>query len=272
MKKIKKLTFNPRTLDEEIVKDSLEAVSQLEKNESLYLVGGMGIQSYFPTLLRRPTSDLDYSLVRPLGYPDFREMIKPVQEFLQDKKYSVQTRKGSSASMLFVYDSKTEDGLAVEFARRNKNNFEKRQNILQRELENSKSKIIEGRTKTYRVACPEDLAIPKLVRLINSLDRTPELEALLPDSLKSLSNEDIKKTLKKIANLREETMISSGDVGLAEKLRFISDLYDVRALAEITGFNDDYFNKIEKEWLSIDSKPEIRERIFDVTLPGRNSK
>ncbi len=266
---MKKLTFNPRTLGEEIVKDSLEAVSQLEKKEPLYLVGGMGVQSYFPTLLRRPTSDLDYSIVRPLGYPGFKEMVKPIQEFLQDKKYFVQPKKGSSASMLFVYDRKTEDGLAIEFARRNKNNFQKRQNILEREFENAKSKIIEGRTKSYTVACPEDLAIPKLVRLINSLERSPRLEELLPDGLKSLSNEDIKKTLRKIADLREETMISSGDIGLVEKLRFISDLYDVRALAEITGFNDDYFNKIEKEWLSIDSKPELRKRIFEVTLPER---
>jgi hypothetical protein len=110
------------------------------------------------------------------------------------------------------------------------------------------------------------------VRSINSLDRHPILNELLPDKLESLSNEDVNRALERIAWFRQEAMISPGDVSVAERLRFVSDLYDTRILAEIAGFNPDYLNKIEREWISIDSKPKIRDRIFEVTMPINSSE
>ena len=50
---IRKLNFLPRTLDESIVIDGLEAVSFLK--EPCYLVVGIATQSYLPTTCRRPT-------------------------------------------------------------------------------------------------------------------------------------------------------------------------------------------------------------------------
>jgi len=266
-KDIKKLAFHPKTLDEEIVRDSLEAVSQLEDREPIYLIGGVATQSYLPTLCRRPTSDIDYALVRPLGYPDFREIIKPVSEFLQDKGYSFETKKGSRASMLIIHDYQRFESLAIEFARKNENSFQKRKKMLEREFDHTKTKIIEGRDKTYKTACPEDLVIPKIARSINSLYRNSSLNKFLPSRLESLSNEDVRRALEEIRFLREEAMINPGDVGIAEKLRFVSDLYDARILAEITGFNEDYLKLIEKEWLTINAKPKLRDKIFNVTFP-----
>ncbi|MEK6819369.1 MAG: hypothetical protein AABY10_05555, partial [Nanoarchaeota archaeon] len=190
-RQVKKLAFNPKILDEEIVKDSLESVSQLEEKEPIYLLGGIAVQSYLPTSCRRPTSDIDYTLVRPLSYPDFREMMAPVAEFLRDKGYSTETKKGSRASLLYVVNSESKEGLAIEFPRRSNESFQKRKSMLERELNNSRKKIIEERKISYRVACPEDLVVPKLVRSINSLGRNPDLEKLIPDKLEGLSYEDV---------------------------------------------------------------------------------
>src|SRR3989338_689568 len=101
-KEVRKLKFNPKILDEEIVRDSLEAVSRLEEKEPIYLIGGIATQSYLPTICRRPTSDIDYAIARPLSYPDFRIMIPPVSESLHDKGYSTEMKKGSRASCLYV--------------------------------------------------------------------------------------------------------------------------------------------------------------------------
>ena len=266
-KEVRKLKFNPKILDEEIVRDSLEAVSQLEEKESIYLIGGVASQSYLPTSCRRPTSDIDYAIVRPLSYPDFRSMIVPVSEFLHDIGYSTETKKGSRASCLYVSDNKTHEGLMVEFPRRNSDNFKKRENMFEREYNNSIKKILEGRDSSYTIASPEDIVVPKLVRSINSLNRNASLERLLPERLEGFDNDEVVRVLSRIARLREEAMISPGDVELAENLRFVSDLYDVRILAEIVGYNEEYLKKVESEWRDIDKNPDLRDKIFHVTFP-----
>ncbi|MBW6442182.1 hypothetical protein K0A97_00145 [Patescibacteria group bacterium] len=78
MVNIRKLNFLPRTLEDKIVKDSLEAINELKNKEPIYLVGGMSVQSYLSHKYHRPTSDMDFSYVGPLSYPDFRIMVKPV--------------------------------------------------------------------------------------------------------------------------------------------------------------------------------------------------
>lgn len=263
MKEIKKLTFNPKTLDNKMVVDSLEAVSQLEDTEPIYLVGGVGIQSYIPSSCRRPTSDVDYSIVRPLNYSDFKQITHPVTEFLQDNGYSVEPKKGSRACMLFVSEKSSSEGLAVEFSRRNEQSFNPRRERLERELQNSRIKILEGRKRSYRVASPEDLAVPKLVRLVNSLKRNPSFTSFFTGNLEPLSDSNIRKVLSKISSFREQAMISPADAPLAERLRVVSDLYDVRILAEIAGFNKDYFNSAKSDWDTTHFQSEEKDRVFN---------
>jgi len=80
---VRKFNFRARTLDDSVVRDGLESISVLNGKEPYFLVGGVATQSYLPTRCRRPTSDIDFALVRPLSKPDFKEMITPVREYLQ---------------------------------------------------------------------------------------------------------------------------------------------------------------------------------------------
>ena len=260
---IRKLSFVPRTLDDYMVRDGLEAASLLDKQ---YLVGGIATQSYLPTICRRPTSDIDFSVVRPLSYRDFKSMIKIVREYLHDKGYTTETKKHSRSYALNVLKLE-EEGLCLEFSRRNKQSFENREKRLERELENAKSKIIEGRETTYKVCCVEDIAVPKLVRSIGSLKRNPHFFKYISGEIDPLTDEIVERQLKNISEIREEAMINLPNPELAEKLRFVSDLYDIRILSEITGFNEKYFAEVGEEWDTFKNPSEARERLVKAVLP-----
>ncbi len=265
---IKKFNFKPRTLDDSSVRDGLEAVSVLNEKEPYFLVGGIASQSYLPTSCRRPTSDIDFALVRPLYKSDFREFVAPVQEFLQDKGYETELKtRNRSRSYALNFTNKDGETLCLEFARRSEENFNKNREMLERELDYSRKKIVEGRDSVYSVACPEDIVVPKLLRLINSLERNPEFMNYVPPKLQSLSEEAVKERIDMINEFREEAVSNPGDPYLAGKLRFISDIYDIRILSELTGFNESYFSRSEKDWRDIAEKPELRNKIFEVSLP-----
>ncbi|MBW6442183.1 hypothetical protein K0A97_00150 [Patescibacteria group bacterium] len=166
-----------------------------------------------------------------------------------------------------IYHPEISESFAIEFPRRNNHNFESKKQILEREFDHSRNKVVIGRQIPYRVASPEDLIVPKLVRVINSLERFPELNKILPRELKSLSDEEVKLKLKKVNSLRREAMISPGDVGLAGELRFLSDLYDIWVLSRVTGYHEDYFKQVEGDWISINSKPELKRKIYEVIIP-----
>ena len=260
---LRKLDFVPRTLDDHIVRDGLEAVSLLDKQ---YLVGGIATQSYIPTKCRRRTSDIDYSVVRPLSHEDFKSMIGIVRENLHDKGYTTDTKKYSRAYALNVFNPEGE-GLCLEFSRRNKQAFKDKEKRLEREFENAKSKIIEGRETTYKVCCVEDIAIPKLVRSIGSLGRHPHFFRYVSGNIDPLTEEIVEKQLKRISEIREEAMINLPNPELAEKLRFVSDLYDIRILSEVTGFNEKYLAEVGEEWDTFNKPSEARERLVKAVLP-----
>lgn len=92
-----KQDYVPRTLDSRIVKDGLRAVSllnRLSQNGGVYIVvGGMAVQGYLPSSYRRPTSDIDISVLRPLNYEDFKLFSKDMREYLQDNNYLTETKK-----------------------------------------------------------------------------------------------------------------------------------------------------------------------------------
>lgn len=268
--KIRKFDLKAMTLDDGVVKDGLEAVSILNGIEPYFLVGGVASQSYLPTKCRRPTFDIDFALVRPLSKPDFRKMIVPIRECLSDRGYKTIPKTNRSRSFaLYLSKSYDEDenSLCLEFMRKNKTNFKKHRDRLEREYNNTKKKIIEGRKTTYRVSSPEDIAVPKLVRLINSVKRNPKfIQQILPQ-LESLSDETIEKKKEMIDAIRSEAVLNPRDLYLAEKLRFVSDIYDIRMLSELTGFNPEYFTRAEQDWHDIEQNQELRERIFLATLP-----
>ncbi len=270
MGEVKKFRFNARTLDDAIVKDGLEAVSVLNGKEPYFLVGGIATQSYLPTRCRRPTSDVDFALVRPLSKPEFRDMVAPVAEYLHDKGYDVSTHV-NNRSRSFALDISKEDSdyspLCLEFVHRNKESFEKHKTRLEREYTNTRQKIIEGRESICRVSSPEDIALPKLVRSINSLRRDPQFINYIQSRLEPLSDEEVTQRIAAIGEIRAEAVANAGDPFLAEKLRIVSDVYDIRILSEIVGFNPEYFKTAEHEWHDINASPELRQKMFGIVLP-----
>ncbi len=269
--KVRKFNFRARTLDDDIVKDGIEAIGVLNGKEPYFLVGGIASQSYLPTKCRRPTSDIDSALVRSLSKPDFRIMIIPVREYLHDMGYDTLPRISNRSRSFALYVSKSydegENSLCLEFMRKNKKNFKKHKDRLEREYNNTKKKIMEERKTIYRVSSPEDIAVPKLVRLINSVQRNPKFIQQIPTKLESLSGKTIKKRLEVINAIRSEAVSNPGDPYLAEKLRFFSDIYDIRILSELTGFNPEYFNRAEQDWYDIKKNQELRKKIFSAILP-----
>jgi hypothetical protein len=97
--------------------------------------------------------------------------------------------------------------------------------------------------------------------------RNPQfIQQILPQ-LESLSEKTIEKKKEIIDAIRSEAVSNPRDLYLAERLRFVSDLYDIRILSELTGFNPEYFNRAEQDWHDIGQNQELREKIFSATLP-----
>lgn len=264
---ILKFQFRPLTLDDKLTRDGLEAVGTLTGVEPYCVVGGIAVQSYLPTSCRRPTSDIDLSVVRAMNYADFRELVRPVEQYLKDHRYNVRERKHSRTYKLEIESSEDpEERLLIEFSRRNGQSFEEARKRLERELQNAKKKILEERSSTYVVASPEDVAVPKLVRTVNSITRRPEMRRHLPREKRPFSDEHIKKRLGFIAHLRDDAVLTPGNVELAEELRLVSDIYDIRILSELTGFNTPYFIEACRDWNTLQRTPE-RDLVFEATLP-----
>lgn len=265
-----KIDYKPRILDDRFVKDGLCAVSTLDDNPSTerhaFVVGGMATQSYLPTSTRRETADIDLAVLRPLSYAEFKDFSGSVQEYLADQGYSVTTGKGSRAYHL--YFEKGGQACVVEFARRNKNNFKRIAKRLEREMENSRSKVVEGRESTYRVSSPEDIVIPKIVRGIGSLKRNPSFGRHVGSQFKRMSDKQIQRELQKIQELRQEAVIHVGDPSLAERLRFVSDAYDVRILSEVAGFNENYLETAMGNWQVLVEPSIERDRLMNYLLPS----
>jgi len=217
---VKKFGFCARTLDDSVVKDGLESVSVLNGKEPYFLVGGIATQSYLPSSCRRPTSDIDFALVRPLSKPDFRKMVAPISEYLHDLGYETFAKTNNRSRSFALYASRSgddcKDSFCLEFVRRNGGNFEKHKERLQRELDHAKEKIVEGRESTYSVSSPEDIAVPKLVRSINTIRRNAQSIHYIPPRLQILPG-DLSRTfpqlicfptLKRIQALSQELLCS----------------------------------------------------------------
>jgi hypothetical protein len=263
---IEKLKVKPLTLDDNFTRDGLEAISTLTGKEPYYIVGGVATQSYLPTTCRRPTSDIDLLMVRPLNYEGFKILSRPVAEYLLDNGYSVETKKGSRAFSLDVRNRDGE-GLLIEMSGRNEQSFERSRRRLERELAHSKRKIVEDRKSTYSVASPEDIVVPKLTRSVNNLVKYPEFMYNLQDPAEIFTPEFIVERLKIIKNLREKAMDSLHSLLLFDRLKFVSDIFDIRVLSEMAGINIEYFNDSRRDWDTLSQNiPEV-DILFSLTLP-----
>jgi len=265
---LKKLQCLAKTLDDEIVRDCLCATGTLDdlyQNKNMIsVVGGMGVQSYVHKDYRRPTSDIDLLVGRSLNYAEFKEFSKPVREYLQDNQYNVETGKTSGAYKLFVSSPETNDNLVIEFGRKNDKNFEKNRRHIERELNNARKKMIGDRYGTYSTLAPEDLILPKLSRCVNTANRRADLKNKVTTYEMPFIEEFIQRRLKNIQELRKNAIFNLGDPLIAEELRFVSDLYDIRILSELVGYNEDYLNEASKDWAALNEESSQKANILRI--------
>lgn len=249
-----KYEFKRRTLDDPVIRDSLMAINSLEDSPMSkglsYAVGGVATQGYLPSSCRRPTSDIDLAVVRPLSYSEFKQFAEPAITWLGDNGYDdIDTVKGRQAYKLIFSDSETGTSGLIEFSRRSQTKFDEMRSRLERELGNTRLKKIEEREGTWRVSSPEDIVVPKLLRSLGAVERQPELRIYFSDKpLKRLNDGDLGVLMGRIDELRTEAETHIGDVEVCGRLRFVSDLYDVRLLGEVAGLNEAYFNSSINSW------------------------
>lgn len=265
------LKFEARTLDDKLIKEGLCAASALEDKSvsrgSSFVVGGIATQSYLPSVYRRPTSDIDLAVLKSLNPEDFREFSSSAVDYLKDKGYNVHLKKGHLAFQI-VYAKDGEGTAVIEFPRRNSNNFNRRKDRLQVEYANTRNKIVEGRDKTYKVASPEDIAVPKIVRGVGSLIRNPDFcEHVRAGRPVALSDEQVREEFGKISEVREDALLHVGDPRYAEHLRFISDIFDIRALSEVVGFNPAYLREVMNSWDVLENRSEASRLLINYLLP-----
>ena len=269
---MEKLRFEARTLDDNIVKDGLCAVGALEDDSSSrglsFVVGGVATQSYLPTTCRRPTSDIDLAILRPLNYTDFKKFSEKAVEYLRSKGYTVELKKRHVVYHL-IYSENSERGAAViEFPRKNRANFERNGNILKREITHTRKKIVEGRNVTYTVSSPEDIVVPKIVRGIGSLGRYPDFCRYIEGSEPiPISSDRVMQCLEKIGELRIEAMINLGNAEMAERLRFVSDILDIALLSNVAGFNEKYLKDVMGPWDTIKENTAAGDLLVNYLLP-----
>ena len=257
----------PKTIDSTIVIDGLRALRALDdqdQSRGLYLVvGGTAVQTYLPSENRRPTSDIDLSVVRPLNYEEFKRFVKPVYETLADAGYQVEMKKRDSRFQLNVCDAEREDSLSIEFSRRNNEKFKKLQSRLERELQQGRRKAIAGTSSSYLVAAPEDIAVPKLVRGVGTLERLPELYPELTIIYQPQPN--FNGILNHVVGERAVAQ-KTKDPKQVETARLKADLYDVMTLATFVGYNAGYLQLAAQEWNKLREKSAPRDFLVEKLL------
>jgi hypothetical protein len=252
----------PRTLDSSIIQDGIRSLGVLdnvsEVKDLCLVVGGTAVQSYLPEVKRRPTSDIDLSVVRPLNYSDFKTFFAPVIEHLQDFGYDTETKKMNSAFKIF-YSNESKGSAVLEFSRRNANSFNRKRKSLERELEQGRRKIISN--THCIIAAPEDIVVPKLVRGVGTLERNPNLYS----NIEQVFNADVNllHALQYVIGDRA-VATESGDQKRCEQSRLKADIYDVLSLADSSGFNALYLHQVIEEWDKMRNSSQERDFLFEL--------
>lgn len=257
----------PKTIDSPIVIDGLRALSVLDdytQSRGLSLiVGGAAVQTYIPPENRRPTSDIDLSVVRPLNYEEFKHFVRPIYETLRGAGYEVRTKKRDNRFQLMVYDSEKKDSLSIEFSRRNKRKFNRIQQRLERELQHGRRKAIAGASSSYLVAAPEDIAVPKLVRGVGTLERLPELYPEL--TLIYQSEPNFHGILNHVIGERAVAQKTRNPQHI-ETARLKADLYDIVTLSAFVGYNTTYLHDAAQEWDKLQTRSSPRDFLVEKLL------
>ena len=173
---VKKGQFDLRNIDDLVVRDSLSAISALESYpnsaDSSLIVGGIAVQSYMASRLRRGTSDIDVVVAKALVTGgDFKEFVKPLVEYFKDNNFSVEEDEKSTSWNIIPTSKKNgryqrEESTLLSFSKhKTRKDFEKKQFLIEKEMDDSRIHYIEKGEGSYRALSPEYIIVPKFGRL-----------------------------------------------------------------------------------------------------------
>ncbi|MBI2105904.1 hypothetical protein HYT56_03645 [Candidatus Woesearchaeota archaeon] len=257
-----------RTLDDAVIRDGLSAISRLKDSERRYAVmGGIATQSYLPTICRRPTIDIDVLIEGVTNREAFVKFVEPTQDYFRDKGYTTSFNR-REFSWNFSARSPSDEAILMEFSRFSQSFYPVKKSLVERELDNRRTKFIEGREDSYCVLAPEDIAVPKIGRLITVLEENPNFDKYIEPFTKPMSTETIRYALNKTRDVKERVALTPEEVKDFLAGRFISDAYDVRMLGEQVGFDSDYFNKVVGSWKEVAAPSEAKSVVWKI-LPWK---
>lgn len=244
----RKFEYAVRTIDDEIVRDGLSAISKLDisplSRDNYAVRGGVAVQSYLPSSCRRPTTDIDTVVGDSLRRKsDFITFVKPIVEYLKDNKFSIKTFSKESRSWLIhatINGELSNEEILLSFTRDSKLSYDNKRSRRERELENARLKTVESRKDVYRVLSTEDIIVQKFQRLSEILNDYPDIVNSLSKYYGEMSDELIRETMNRLRDTREKLLKDPDNKKLDSTGRAICDAYDIRILFEISGINEQY--------------------------------
>lgn len=241
----KPVHFKQHSLEEPVVLDGIQAINTLEEANGLAgrISGGMGVQSYIPVELHRGTIDLDYSMIWQGNFTDYKELCKPLVDFLRFKGYEPSFKKKGLAFEV-VYKGDSNGSFMIQHPNRSPRHFNRIRRSLEREDWNKRRVSRAG--VEFDVLSPEDIIATKLHRILLFSNR---YELKLPgkeDAGVGSLRETSERLVKDIVSRAPE--ISPKDVAL---LRMINDLYDISCLSESITLDGRYLGEVLEDWSNV---------------------
>ena len=256
---------NKFTLDDTILRESLEAVGKYQQSKQknqFVIVGGIANQLYsytsFPGLIR-PTTDLDIDSDKYINYATFRDVVaREICDSLKSYKPAI-----SDQHHIFQIEIKDEDEvpLLIHSYKFSQNGYEKNKKSLERQVSNANFVKVPKSDCKVLVVRPEEILYSKLDRLkkLEKGGKIPEELKKLYDVTKnrdwiSFADEDLKQWLSslKIEKLMLPTCYDRGEKEFKKALdhyRVSKDFYDVSLLITLAlqgriNIVEDYYDEI----------------------------
>lgn len=220
-------------LSDKIVRDGLAAIALADTDKSFYVGGGTAVQLQTPVEFHRPTSDIDTTFNSALNYAQFKKIVAPSVEVLQELGYGCNLEK--NRQHFDVVYCRGDDVHLLQASRRSSANFERNIFEISRELEHAVDVEFQG--LNLKVLSPEDITLHKARRICVFVDKYG-----ISFLRKEDSHEDQRDYL---MNKRKQAAISFDQFSPEEvaHMRLQADLYDIGLLLDYANFNESVYRK-----------------------------
>ncbi len=256
--------INKFTIDDVVVKESLDAVNHYDKenpDNKFVVIGGIATQLYtdkYSHDLLRPTTDLDLATDKKTNFESYKNGIGG---YLAHRLNKYGPHIASLRHVLEVKLTDDKPKFLIHTYKFTENGYKRNQRSLERQTSNAlKLQIPDSTSKVY-VARPEDLLDSKInrIKIIITKGKIPEEFKLLYENIErniwsGFSKDNMEEWLNDLKQEKEE-LPSVYDHGFEEftqaldHYRCSKDLYDVALLVSLAlngniSFDESYYRDI----------------------------